>query len=266
MGENRNIEIGGTWANGAEYPPDTPVIGTTYADGGVSGNEIADGWPYGTIVESAKFNEVMRRLTYEILLLEKYGVMPWSALTTYDLGAWALGSDGLLYQSLHYTNNNYDPTANSYWWQEGGASLSAHRDATAVHSATAAATASRIIMRDSSGRAKVVDPSADSDIATLGTVKSRSLGGMVTGSTGGYLASTGISVSRSSPGLYTIVHNLGHANYAVLLTTYLVSSSSGGNARHFAYYNKTTVQFQVVCRDGDGTLQDASFDFSIVVF
>ncbi|WP_321367903.1 phage tail protein [uncultured Desulfuromusa sp.] len=47
---------------------------------------------------------------------------------------------------------------------------SAHAELSAPHSATSAATASRLILRDSSGRAKVAAPSAADDIARLDTV------------------------------------------------------------------------------------------------
>ncbi|GGG13585.1 phage tail protein [Paenibacillus aceti] len=48
--------------------------------------------------------------------------------------------------------------------------LKSHTDSTAVHGATNAATASRIMMRDSAGRAKVAAPNAADDIAIKGTV------------------------------------------------------------------------------------------------
>lgn len=48
--------------------------------------------------------------------------------------------------------------------------LSGHTGATTAHAATSAATASRIMMRDAYGRAKVAAPSAADDIARLDTV------------------------------------------------------------------------------------------------
>lgn len=45
-----------------------------------------------------------------------------------------------------------------------------HANGTNVHSATAAATANRIMMRDANGRAKVAAPSAVDDIARKDTV------------------------------------------------------------------------------------------------
>jgi|GEM_PF-6321392 len=50
------------------------------------------------------------------------------------------------------------------------AKVDSHANATSVHGATSAATASRIIMRDSSGRAKVAAPAAADDIARKDTV------------------------------------------------------------------------------------------------
>lgn len=50
------------------------------------------------------------------------------------------------------------------------AQIDSHLSATSAHSATASKTANRIILRDASGRAQVEDPSASSDIATMGYV------------------------------------------------------------------------------------------------
>lgn len=55
---------------------------------------------------------------------------------------------------------------------QSGATPIAHESATAVHSATAAATADRIILRDAAGRAQVATPAVDADIARLDTVVS----------------------------------------------------------------------------------------------
>jgi hypothetical protein len=54
--------------------------------------------------------------------------------------------------------------------QELQADLTSHTGATSAHSATSAATANRIMMRDSAGRAKVAAPSAADDIARKDTV------------------------------------------------------------------------------------------------
>lgn len=91
-----------------------------------------------------------------------------------------------------------------------------HEAATgAQHGATAAAVASMIILRDSNSRAKVADPSADTDIAnkqwTISQIGSQG-GGTVTsvdtgtGLTGGEITTTGtISLASTAvtPGAYT---------------------------------------------------------------
>jgi hypothetical protein len=50
------------------------------------------------------------------------------------------------------------------------ADLAAHAAATAPHAAASAATANRLVLRDSSGRAKVAEPAAAADIATKGYI------------------------------------------------------------------------------------------------
>ncbi len=60
-------------------------------------------------------------------------------------------------------------TGKTNWWDVPDTTLAAastHISGTSAHSATAAATANRIILRDASGRAKVAAPSAETDIAT----------------------------------------------------------------------------------------------------
>jgi hypothetical protein len=62
------------------------------------------------------------------------------------------------------------------------ASLSAHAAATDAHSATSAATASRIVLRDANGRAAFATPSATGDAATKGYVDTAISGLVYTGS------------------------------------------------------------------------------------
>jgi hypothetical protein len=54
--------------------------------------------------------------------------------------------------------------------------IDTHVDLTNPHSATDAATPSRLMLRDGSGRAKVADPSVDADIATKGYVDLEGIG------------------------------------------------------------------------------------------
>jgi len=66
------------------------------------------------------------------------------------------GAPGISAERLNHAETQYD---------EANEDLNAHAALTTVHSATSAATPSRIIVRDAAGRAKVVAPSAVDDIA-----------------------------------------------------------------------------------------------------
>lgn len=63
------------------------------------------------------------------------------------------------------TGNHFSATNVEGALAEEAAARKAHESATSVHGATSAATANRIIMRDSQGRAKVAAPTASDDIA-----------------------------------------------------------------------------------------------------
>jgi len=61
---------------------------------------MTTGWPYSQIVDSATFNEAMRRITTLLQLMEEYGVLTWCAATTYKTGGLAVGSDDFLYPGI----------------------------------------------------------------------------------------------------------------------------------------------------------------------
>ena len=86
------------------------------------------------------------------------------------------GNTGTLRQFLNWLPNRIKAiTGKTNWWDAPSTTLegaNSHINATAVHSATSAATADRIILRDASGRAQVASPSAAADIATKGYVDS----------------------------------------------------------------------------------------------
>ena len=115
---NRTTITGGTWALDAPDPPSgtTPAAGTTYGDSSLEIADIEAGWPYSSIVDSAKFNEMMRRLTTLMQMLESQGILTWCAAITYGQGAKVLGSDGNFYHSRTAENLNNDPTASPANW------------------------------------------------------------------------------------------------------------------------------------------------------
>ena len=114
---DRSEIIGGIWAEGAANAPSSPVEGETYAKSNMSEEDINNGYGYKSTPDSAKFNEILRRITTLLTLLESYGVLPWCPDTTYNLGGLCLGSNGLIYRSLQDGNTNYNPVyVGSPWW------------------------------------------------------------------------------------------------------------------------------------------------------
>jgi len=111
----RSTVLGGIWANGAANPPASPVTGTTYADTGLSQSDIEQALQYKTVLNGADLNEYLRRMSTLVDLCEKWGIMPWSALTAYSIGAVCLASDGGIYQcDVAHTNRN--PTSTTGFW------------------------------------------------------------------------------------------------------------------------------------------------------
>ena len=143
MPDNRIIQIGGIWAEDAADVPGSPVSETTYADSTLSEAEIQDGWPYDKKVDSSKHNEVMKRLTSLMKQIESWGILPYSILTDYGLGAWVMGSDGIIYKCIQINGPSSalkDPVSFSAFWKS-------------IDEGVSTATASRIALRDASGKA-----------------------------------------------------------------------------------------------------------------
>lgn len=101
--------------------PQSPVAGTSYRNTSTTKAEVQSGFPFKTIVDSAKFNQYQYLQSYLTNQLEKYGFMPWSNLTDYVQGSCCLGSNGIVYrakQSTGPSSTAFDPvndTANTYW-------------------------------------------------------------------------------------------------------------------------------------------------------
>lgn len=107
---NRTDSLNGwIWANGAGDPPALPIVGTTYVTASLTQSVVEGGWPYSEVVNSANFNAIMQKITALLASAESYGVMAWSALTSYPAGAVATGSDGVIYEAVA-PNIGYDPS------------------------------------------------------------------------------------------------------------------------------------------------------------
>lgn len=123
MPNNRTVTLTGIFAqNASTVIPANPVAGSPYRNASMTPTEIQNGWPFKTIVDSSNFNQTMYELSSLAKQFEQYGFLPWSNLTDYPIGGFALGSNGSLYQALQATGpstTSMDPTTdtNHTYWQ-----------------------------------------------------------------------------------------------------------------------------------------------------
>lgn len=98
---NRIDEIGGIWAlNAPNVPGGTPVQNVTYANTLMDEATINAAWPFSIIVASNNHNEIMRRMTILMVQMEQQGILSYSVLTDYGVGALVMGSDDTLYRAI----------------------------------------------------------------------------------------------------------------------------------------------------------------------
>lgn len=118
---SRTVVTGGIWAENAPNVPISgePTTGVTYANTEITEAEIQSGWPFKTVVNSADANEVLRRLTTLMDMLESLGFLEWSPLTDYIIGSFARGSDNKVYKALLASGPStatVDPTSVNTSW------------------------------------------------------------------------------------------------------------------------------------------------------
>lgn len=123
MPTNRTVSVTSVFAqNASTNIPASPVAGSSYRNANMTTTEVEAGWPFKTIVDSSNFNQTMFELSSIAKQFEQYGFLPWSNLTNYPIGGFALGSNGTLYQALQATGpatTAMDPTTdtNMTYWQ-----------------------------------------------------------------------------------------------------------------------------------------------------
>lgn len=123
MPTNRTVSVTSVFAqNASTNIPASPVAGSSYRNANMTPTEVEAGWPFKTIVDSSNFNQTMFELSSIAQQFEQYGFLPWSNLTNYPMGGFALGSNGTLYQALQATGpatTAMDPTTdtNMTYWQ-----------------------------------------------------------------------------------------------------------------------------------------------------
>lgn len=122
MPTNRTVTLTGIFAESATTTiPASPVAGVSYRNSAMTSTAIQNGWPFKTVVDSSNFNQAMYELSSIAKQFEQYGFLPWSNLTDYPAGGFALGSNGTLYQALQATGPSttaLDPTTDTnmtYW-------------------------------------------------------------------------------------------------------------------------------------------------------
>lgn len=97
----RNVTIKGIFAEDANTTiPAVPVSGISYRDTNTTAAEMEDGFPFKSIVDSSKFNEMLFEYSSISKLIEIYGFVPWSSLTDYEIGSCCLGTNGMIYQAV----------------------------------------------------------------------------------------------------------------------------------------------------------------------
>lgn len=81
--------------------PTDPVVGVPYRDPVNGLDNIRDGWPYKTIVNSPDFAQILHDLTALTGYIDRTGILEWKDDVEYDdVPAYVRGSDGELYVSL----------------------------------------------------------------------------------------------------------------------------------------------------------------------
>ena len=155
------------------------------------------------------------------------------------------GNTGTLRQFLNWLPNRIKAiTGKTNWWDAPSTTLegaNSHINATAVHSATSAATADRIILRDASGRAQVASPSAAADIATKGYVDS---------AVPSLVASSSLVLISAPSGITLRPYPTAHRQFQVLCKgTYRVTFEYIAND-----YPRDAIIYLYRIRSGTGTL------------
>lgn len=101
MSSTRSVKSPGVWgADASTSIPASPLAGVSYRNTGITSGQTRGGWPFDTLVDSAKFNEMLYRYTSLLDVIDRQGVLGWSNQVDYTVPALAWGSDGALYRCL----------------------------------------------------------------------------------------------------------------------------------------------------------------------
>jgi hypothetical protein len=120
MANTRTVISPGVFANSAltSIPP-TPVKGVAYRNAAVPVGTVNAGWAYDNPVESASSNEILYRMSGLLDIMDRQGLLGWTNLINYAVGAFVLGSNGIMYRSILASGPSTAPqdpiSAATYW-------------------------------------------------------------------------------------------------------------------------------------------------------
>lgn len=120
MASTRSIVSPGQFALLASTSiPPTPISGVSYRNPAITAPVVQDGWPYAEIVNSADFNEIMYRISSLVAVMDVQGLLGWTNLVNYAVGALVIGSNNVAYKAIQANGpatTVQDPvSAPTYW-------------------------------------------------------------------------------------------------------------------------------------------------------
>jgi hypothetical protein len=101
MSSTRSVKSPGVWgADASTSIPPSPLAGVAYRNTALTLGQTRGGWAFDTLVDSAKFNELLYRYGSLLDIMDRQGVLGWSDQVDYAVPALVWGSDGALYRCL----------------------------------------------------------------------------------------------------------------------------------------------------------------------
>lgn len=101
--------------------PPTPIQGVSYRDPVAGPASSPDGWPYGEVVNSAEFNQIMYQMSSILSILDKKGILGWSSDVDYSEASLVFGSDGIVYSWISPSGPTLggakDPISSPTFWK-----------------------------------------------------------------------------------------------------------------------------------------------------
>ncbi|MPW31988.1 hypothetical protein F9L16_23870, partial [Agarivorans sp. B2Z047] len=111
MSNTRNYKTLRPWAEDAEIsiPEGGAVPGTSYRNTETTDNQSATGQAFKRALESGSFNQIFHLATKLVKDIETTGLLGWTNLIDYPVGAFVRGSDGRIYQAAEVSGPGTTP-------------------------------------------------------------------------------------------------------------------------------------------------------------